>query len=274
MALVGIIGAGIGGIATAVQLARYGIESVIFERDRIGGLIRNAYSVENTMFFPDGINGEKVVEILEEYVRKYGLRIVYEEVRAVKKNGGLFEVETARRTYRFKYLVVATGTRPRKLPFDGIIYHVAKVPRRHYKRVLIIGGGDVAFDYALTMSELSDEVIVLMRSEPKALPYLQELVKKRPNVRTLMGQIREIRPINGKQKLLARTSAGDFEVELVLGAIGRVPNVELVSGIEDDNLFLVGDVKNGIYRQTALAIADGIKTAMVIWRRERYGDTE
>ncbi|WP_297089977.1 NAD(P)/FAD-dependent oxidoreductase [Thermococcus sp.] len=274
MALVGIIGAGIGGIATAVQLARYGIESVIFERDRIGGLIRNAYSVENTMFFPDGINGEKVVEILEEYVRKYGLRIVYEEVRAVKKNGGLFEVETARRTYRFKYLVVATGTRPRKLPFDGIIYHVAKVPRRHYKRVLIIGGGDVAFDYALTMSELSDEVIVLMRSEPKALPYLQELVKKRPNVRTLMGQIREIRPINGKQKLLAKTSVGDFEVELVLGAIGRVPNVELVSGIEDDNLFLVGDVKNGIYRQTALAIADGIKTAMVIWRRERYGDTE
>ncbi len=274
MALVGIIGAGIGGIATAVQLARYGIESVIFERDRIGGLIRNAYSVENTMFFPDGINGEKVVEILEEYVRKYRLRIVYEEVRAVKKNGGLFEVETARGTYHFKYLVVATGTRPRKLPFDGIIYHVAEVPRRHYKRVLIIGGGDVAFDYALTMSEVSDEVIVLMRSEPKALPYLQELVKKRPNVRTLMGQIREIRPINGKQKLLARTSAGDFEVELVLGAIGRVPNVELVSGIEDDNLFLVGDVKNGIYRQTALAIADGIKTAMVIWRRERYGDTE
>ena len=274
MALVGIIGAGIGGIATAVQLARYGIESVIFEKDRIGGLIRNAYSVENTMFFPDGINGEKVVEILEEYVRKYRLRIVYEEVRAVKKNGGLFEVETARGTYRFKYLVVATGTRPRKLPFDGIIYHGAEVPRRHYKRVLIIGGGDVAFDYALTMSEVSDEVIVLMRSEPKALPYLQELVKKRPNVRTLMGQIREIRPINVKQKLLARTSAGDFEVELVLGAIGRVPNVELVSGIEDDNLFLVGDVKNGIYRQTALAIADGIKTAMVIWRRERYGDTE
>ncbi|WP_148882109.1 NAD(P)/FAD-dependent oxidoreductase [Thermococcus aciditolerans] len=274
MALVGIIGAGIGGIATAVQLARYGIESVIFERDRIGGLIRNAYSVENTMFFPDGIKGEKVVEILEEYVRKYGLKIIYEEVKAVKKVGGLFEVETASGVHRFKYLVVATGTRPRKLPFDGIIYHVAEVPRRHYKRVLIIGGGDVAFDYALTMSETSDEVVILMRSEPKALPYLQELVKRRSNIKTLMGQVWEIKPISGKQKLLARTSAGDFEVELVLGAIGRIPNIELMEGIEDDNLFLVGDVKNGIYRQTALAIADGIKTAMVIWRRERYGDTE
>ncbi|NJE10349.1 NAD(P)/FAD-dependent oxidoreductase [Thermococcus sp. MAR1] len=274
MALVGIIGAGIGGIATAVQLARYGIESVIFERDRIGGLIRNAYSVENTMFFPDGIKGEKVVKILEEYVRKYDLKILYQEVKAVRKTGEMFEVETEGGTYRFKYLVVATGTRPKKLPFEGIAYHVSEVPRRHYGRVLIIGGGDVAFDYALTVSETSDEVIILMRSKPKALPYLQGLVKKRSNIRTLMGQVREVRPINGKGKLLARTSAGDFEVELVLGAIGRVPNIELVQNIEDDNLFLVGDVKNGIYRQTALAIADGIKTAMTIWRRERYGDTE
>ncbi|NJE61303.1 NAD(P)/FAD-dependent oxidoreductase [Thermococcus sp. 21S7] len=274
MALVGIIGAGIGGIAAAVQLARYGIESVIFERDRIGGLIRNAYSVENTMFFPDGIKGERVVAILEEYVRRYNLKIVYEEVRAIRKADRRFELETTSGIHRFKYLVVATGTRPRKLPFDGIIYHVAEVPRRHYGRVLIIGGGDVAFDYALTMSEVSDEVIILMRSEPKALPYLQELVKRRSNIRTLMGQVREIKPINGKGKLLAETSAGDFEVDLVLGAIGRVPNIELVEGIEDDNLFLVGDVKNGIYRQTALAIADGIKTAMTIWRRERYGDTE
>lgn len=273
MALVGIVGAGIGGIATAVQLARYGIESVVFEKERIGGLIRNAYSVENTMLFPDGIKGEKVVEILEEYVKKYGLRVIYEEVRKIRKLNGAFEVETPKGTYRFKYLVVATGTRPKRLPFEGVVYHVAEIPRRHYERVLIIGGGDVAFDYALTMSEMASEVIILMRSEPKALPYLQELVKRRSNVKILMGQVWEIRRKNGEEKLLAATSTGNFEVSLVLGAIGRAPNIELVEGLKDGNLFLVGDVKNGIYRQTALAIADGIRTAMTIWRRERYGDT-
>ena len=272
MALVGIIGAGIGGIATAVQLARYGIESVIFEKERIGGLIRNAYSVENTMFFPDGIKGEKVVEILEGYVRKYGLKILYEEVKEVRKAGGHFEVETDNGTHSFGYLVVATGTRPRKLPFDGVVYHVAEVPRRHYGRVLIIGGGDVAFDYALTMSETSDEVIILMRSEPKALPYLRGLVKTRENIKILRGTVSSLR--RWGEKFLVETSVGTLEVDLVLGAIGRVPNIELVQGIEDGNLFLVGDVKNGIYRQTALAIADGIRTAMTIWRRERYGDTE
>ena len=272
MALVGIIGAGIGGIATAVQLARYGIESVIFEKERIGGLIRNAYSVENTMFFPNGIKGERVVEILEDYVEKYDLKILYEEAKAVRKAGEHFEVETDNGTYRFKYLVVATGTRPRRLPFKGIIYHVAEVPRRHYGRVLIIGGGDVAFDYALTMSERADEVLILMRSEPKALPYLRGLVGARENIKALRGTVSSLR--RRGEKFLVETSVGTLEVDLVLGAIGRVPNIELVQGIEGDNLFLVGDVKNGIYRQTALAIADGIRTAMTIWGRERYGDTE
>ncbi|NJE26694.1 NAD(P)/FAD-dependent oxidoreductase [Thermococcus sp. MV5] len=271
MALVGIIGAGIGGIATAVQLARYNIESVIFERNSVGGLIRNAYSVENTMFFPEGIRGEEVVEILKRYVRKYGLKIIYEEVKYIEKVDGVFRVQTNTGDYKFKYLVVATGTKPKKLPFDSVIYHVAEVPKEHYERVLIIGGGDVAFDYALSMSEVADEVIILMRSEPKALPYLQNLVAKRGNIKTFIAQVLEIRR---EEKLLAKTNVGDFKVDLVLGAIGRVPNVELIEGLNDDNLFLVGDVKNGIYRQSALAIADGIKTAMMIWRREKYGSIE
>jgi len=48
-ALAGIIGAGPAGISEGVQLKRYGIESTIFERDRIGGLVRNAYLVENSI---------------------------------------------------------------------------------------------------------------------------------------------------------------------------------------------------------------------------------
>lgn len=270
MALVGIVGGGVGGIATAVQLKRYGIDSLIFEREAIGGLIRNAYSVENTMFFPDGIKGVRVAEILKEYVKKYELKILYEEVVRVLKKGDLFRVITGKGGYAFKYIVIGSGTKPKGLDLNTprLFYHVIDVPEGSFERVLIIGGGDVAFDYALTMSERANEVIILTRSEPKALPLLREYVKERKNVSVIRGQVLDV------QGQLAKTTAGNFKFDIILVAIGREPNLDFAREIlNEENVFLIGDAKNGIYRQVALSIADGIKTAMEIWRRERHGDT-
>ena len=42
-----IIGAGPAGIACAIQLKRYNIKSIVFEKDEIGGLLKNANLVEN-----------------------------------------------------------------------------------------------------------------------------------------------------------------------------------------------------------------------------------
>ncbi len=256
--LVGIIGAGPAGISAAVQLARYGISTVIYEFRKIGGLIENAYRVDNTMLFPSGLRGEEFVEIMREYARKYSLNVVKKEIKNVKKEKN-FVVEPMGREH--KYLVVATGTRPRKLPFKNVHYHISEIRGREYERVMIIGGGDIAFDYALSASEIAEEVILLHRSEIKAIPSLVDDVKKRKNVKIVRGEIVSIDDS-------VRTTAGAWEVDRVLGAIGRIPNIEIVSGIHSERMFLVGDVKNGIYRQTSLAIADGIKAGMKIWRCE------
>ena len=45
-----IIGAGPAGLATAIQLKRYGIDPLLFEGAEVGGLLRNANLVEN---YPD-----------------------------------------------------------------------------------------------------------------------------------------------------------------------------------------------------------------------------
>ena len=42
-----IIGAGPAGIACAIQLKRYNIDSIVLEKDKIGGLLKNANLVEN-----------------------------------------------------------------------------------------------------------------------------------------------------------------------------------------------------------------------------------
>lgn len=118
------------------------------------------------------------------------------------------------------------------------------------------------------MSERANEVIILTRSEPKALPLLREYVKERKNVSVVRGQVLDV------QGQLAKTTAGNFKFDIILVAIGREPNLDFAREIlNEENVFLIGDAKNGIYRQVALSIADGIKTAMEIWRRERHGDT-
>ncbi len=261
-ALVGIIGAGPAGIAAGVQLKRFDIDPVVFERDRIGGLVRNAYRIENSMFFPNGISGGEFVEILKEYADRYSLSIRQEEVKSVKKEEN-FRVLTDKKEYAFRYLIVATGTRPRPLPYPGIEYHVTDQNGK-YGKVLIVGGGDIAFDYALTMSELSDEVIILYRSRVRALPALRRLVEGR-GIRVIKG---EILNVSGDE---VRTTAGEFEVDRIIAAIGRVPNTEIVEGITDAQMFIIGYAKNAPYRQTTMAIGDGIKAAMDIWRCENEG---
>ena len=52
-----IIGAGPAGVAAAIQLKRSGLKPIVFEKDRIGGLLANANLVENYPGFPDGLSG-------------------------------------------------------------------------------------------------------------------------------------------------------------------------------------------------------------------------
>ncbi len=270
-AKVGIIGAGPAGISTGVQLQRYGISHIILEQEKIGGLVANAYLLENTILYPHGLRGSNFVKILEEYARKYALSIIFERVLEVKKKEN-FEVMTQNNVYTFRYLVVATGTRPKRLSYFGVNYHVTELKKSNYGKVLIIGGGDIALDYALSMSEKASRVYVLHRSELKAIPSLQNHVKKRKNIKLVSGEPKNILPITGGKRVV--TSAGVFEVDEVLVAIGRVPNLEIVENIRDPRLFIIGDARNGIYRQTSLAIGNGIKTAMRIWRWEKYGNPE
>ena len=60
-----IIGAGPAGLATAIQLKRYGVSSpLLFEREQVGGLLHNANLVENYPGFPAWHHGTEVGEVI------------------------------------------------------------------------------------------------------------------------------------------------------------------------------------------------------------------
>src|SRR4030067_823709 len=74
-----IIGAGPAGLATAIQLKRYGVTPLLFERAQAGGLLWNANLVENYPGFPSGISGPDLVGLFVRQAQHLSIDVTREE---------------------------------------------------------------------------------------------------------------------------------------------------------------------------------------------------
>ena len=59
---IGIIGAGPAGISCGIQLKRFGLNPIIFEKNKIGGSVNDSYKINNLLGFPKGIKGKEFVK--------------------------------------------------------------------------------------------------------------------------------------------------------------------------------------------------------------------
>ncbi|MBD3237191.1 MAG: FAD-dependent oxidoreductase, partial [Candidatus Eisenbacteria bacterium] len=167
-----IVGGGPAGIAAALQLRRYGIDPLLIERTRLGGLLWNAYRIENYPALPDALPGPELAQRLALHLRRAQVRLLGAEVRGV--GFAPTEDEPSRRRAEHvpcrrlrlttsageidtRRLLVATGTEARRPASPRV--PPAAIERVHSEilalrdlrdaRVAIIGGGDAACDYAL-----------------------------------------------------------------------------------------------------------------------------
>lgn len=283
---VAIVGAGPGGIAAAIQLRRYGIEYVWFEREEPGGLLRNANSVENYPGFPGGIAGLDLVSRFRAQMDSAGVAPIREEVVSLDLRGDAFRLATPSRTVTAQRAVVASGTRARGLPqladsgdlgerLSGEIHQLRSLAG---SEIAIVGAGDAAFDYALTLAA-GNRVTVLNRGDRvKCLPLLWERCAAAPNIEYRGGvEVTGARRSGERVALRCRQHGSgkesDLLVDYLVAAIGRRPALDFLGRTvkaersrltEQRRLFLVGDVANDIMRQVAIAAGDGLRAAMTI----------
>ncbi|OGC94993.1 MAG: hypothetical protein A2142_00665 [candidate division Zixibacteria bacterium RBG_16_48_11] len=283
-----IIGAGPAGIATALQLRRYGMTPILLERDAIGGLLKNANRVENYPGFPKGISGLRLVSLFQKQLEERRIEVLFEEVKRIDWEGGRFQVETQRKTFFPRLVVVASGTKSKKFTDfeippetrDGIFYEISPLFKKRGKMIAIVGAGDAAFDYALSLAK-NNQVVILNREETvKCLPLLWERAMKSLHITYCQNtKISKIRKNSGEELALECSTPNGISrlsAHYLVFAIGREPQLDFLSEglkekvlelINQETLFMVGDVKNGSFRQTAIAAGEGVMAAMKIHRK-------
>lgn len=280
-----IIGAGPAGVAAGVQLKRYGLDPIIFEKERVGGLLKNANLVENYPGFAEGISGPDLVERISAHANALALRIRFEKVCELDRDDAGFRVVTTAGAFQARVVVVASGTRPIEfvgcqIPQelkDRVFYEVFPIRQTAGKTVAILGAGDAAYDYALNLADKNDLIILNRNDQIKALPLLVERANACSRIRYMENiQFLGITPGGGDSFRLQYESAGKhqwLETDYLIFAIGREPELDFVAaGLksvagETDGLYFCGDVVNGQFRQTAIAVGDGIRVAMTIYQQ-------
>lgn len=102
-----IVGAGPAGLTAAIYLARYHLSIRMFDC----GTSRASWipTSHNHAGFPDGINGQDLLDRMYEQAAKYGARRDSRRVSDLEKDGDLFIVRSDEEEYRAKTVLLATG---------------------------------------------------------------------------------------------------------------------------------------------------------------------
>lgn len=280
-----IIGTGPAGIAAAIQLKRCGYDPMILEKNKFGGLLLNANRVDNYPGFPEGISGIKLVKLFRKHFDRFGINLYQEEVKELDFADEIFFIKTNKKVVRAKKVILATGTNAKilkdvEIPNSSkkrIFYEIHPILNLENKKIVIVGAGDAAFDYALNLGQRNIVNIFNRGNETKGLTLLVDECKNNPNIKYRKNSI--LQKIRFESDVLLLTYSINEKIELLnadflVFAIGRTANLSMLSNtikqdydklVNSKRLFFIGDVKNGNFRQVSISVADGIRTAMEIY---------
>ncbi|ABS60347.1 NAD(P)/FAD-dependent oxidoreductase [Fervidobacterium nodosum] len=275
--LIAIVGGGPAGVSCAAFLKRYNVDVVIYEKRTIGGLIENAWFVEN---FPlvEPAPGEFLVEKFRNIVKENNIDIVYDEIFKITKrenygNDGKIKLVGKNNVYFSDIVVIATGTKPKRIEkfeiSNRIVYEFRDLPK-DAKNIAFYGGGDVSFDGAIKNAMRGNSSTVFVRGNKiKAVPKLVKEVERLGIPVRINDEILNVESKNSiDDKIIVETSKGRYTFDALLIAIGRLENRPEIENVEiGKEVYIIGDVAHVDFRQSSIAIGDGVKCAMEILKK-------
>ena len=296
-----IIGGGPAAVSAGVYAARKKIKTILITEN-----------FQNQSFVSDNIqnwigtisiSGEKLASDLEKHIKNYSKDIEIKEKETVielaKNNDGFFNIKTNRSEYSSKTVLIASGSARRKLTVKGAEQFEGKgitycatcdAPLFSDMDVVVIGGGNSAFESASQISAYAKSVTIIQRSDFRADPTTIKNVLSNPKVRGIPhADLIEIKGDKFVQSLIYKDKDTDKEIEIPVSGIfveiGANPSVNyLKNGViklndkeevivdpknqktSETGVWAAGDCTDGLYKQNNIAVGDGIKALEDIYK--------
>ena len=291
-----IIGSGPAGYTAAIYACRANIKAVVYEGIQPGGQLTQTTEVENFPGYPQGVQGQQMMDDFRAQAERFGADIRF---------GIVTKADFSQRPFRLQIddekwveadaVIIATGATARYLGLeseekfkgqgvsacatcDGFFYRG--------KDVAVVGGGDTACEEATYLASLCRKVYMIVRRNVfRASKAMQERVFNTPNIEVLWEhQTKEIlgNEMGVTGALLRRNDGVERKIDIdgFFLAIGHHPNSDVFKEWIETNeegyiltegkstrtsrpgIFAAGDVQDPTYRQAINAAASGCRAAM------------
>lgn len=290
-----IIGGGPAGAAAGVYAARKKIRTLIVTYE-FGGQSSVSDNIQNWIG-TISISGMELAKNLKEHVRYYGgddlVITEREKVSTIEKNGNIFDVKTeSGKIFKTKTILLGTGSVRRKLEalnadkleHKGITYCAScDGPLFGGMDVVVIGGGNAAFESAAQLTAYANSVTIINRGDAfRADEITVEKVLAHPKIKVLKNTI--ITEVNGesfveglKYKNIETNEEGTLAVQGIFVEIGQIPNTQFLKDLVKlnksgqieidpwnqktsvDGIWAAGDATNILYHQNNIAAGDAVK---------------
>jgi len=310
-----VIGAGSGGVRASRVSSAYGARVAVAEEHKVGGtcvirgcvpkklLVYGAHFAEDlddaAMFgwdvpqkrFDWSVLRDNVLSEVGRLEGAYTETLTNHGVKVLKERATLTGPNSVQlasgKTVTADKILIATGARPLMPDLPGIehaissneTFHLDKLP----KRIIIVGGGYIANEFAGIFHQFGSKVTLVNRTDVLLRGYDQQVVDRLIQISIRKGidfkfhaTIDAIERHEDDSLHVRMTGCDDIETDQVLFAVGRRPNIEELgceaAGVEvgergeikvdEDNrtsvpsIFAIGDVTDRI-QLTPIAIREG-----------------
>ncbi|MEM4366693.1 MAG: thioredoxin-disulfide reductase [Candidatus Anstonellales archaeon] len=280
-----IIGSGIAGATAAIYTTRALLDTLIVSSGPFGGQMLETEKICNWPGERE-ISGFELAQKLKEHVLGLGAEVrEFTNVESVDLRNKI--VTTMGGGIKAKAIIIATGEKPKALGAKGetefrgrgVSYcSTCDGPFYTGKKILVVGGGNSAFQESLYLSRFASEItLVHRRDEFRAEQALVKEAKENPKIKFMTSAaIEEIKGSGRVESVVLRDlkegTSKEIQTNGVFIFIGSTPRSEIFEVEKDEKgyiiidehmrtsvegVFAAGDVANTPIKQLVVAAGTG-----------------